>query len=40
MLLLPEVDEDLDTPTFSAGFVVSDLEADGDPEGTEPVWVM
>lgn len=31
MLLLTQADEDLDTPTFLAGFVVSGLE------GTEPM---
>lgn len=40
MLLLAEPDEDLDSPMSSAGFVVSDLEADGGPEGTEPMRVM
>lgn len=37
MLLLTEPEGDLAPPTSFAGFVVSDLEADGDPEGPEPM---
>lgn len=37
MRLLTEPEEALDPPTSFAGVVVSDLEADGAPERTEPM---
>lgn len=37
MKLLTEPEEDLDPSTSFAGVVVSDREADGDPERTEPM---